>query len=549
MDSPRYVLGIDFGTESARALLVRIPDGLEVGSRVFSYPHGVVEGTMPDGSPLPGDFALQYPEDYLEALEGTVREVLREAGVPGKEVAGLGVDFTACTPLPVLADGTPLCALPEFAKEPHAWVKLWKHHGAVREAEDLNAAFKGAGGKWLARFGGALNLEWIFPKMLETWRKAPRVLERADRFLEASDWVVWKLTGKEVRGSCAAGYKGCWLGDGYPPGEELARVDPAFPALVERLLGREFVPPGRAAGTLTGEWAEKLGLEPGIPVSAPIIDAHAAVPGCGVGEPGKMVIILGTSGCHMLLGREEILVPGIQGVVWEGILPGFYGYEAGQAALGDLFAWFAKNALPSAYAVEAQERGLSPLSLMEEKARKIPPGKTGLVALDWWNGNRSILIDPELKGMIVGFHMGTRPENVFRSLLEGACFGTRVILDHFQDQGLPVEEVVVTGGIAGKNSLFLQILADVTGRAIHVARTDLACALGAAVCGAAAAGPEGGGFPDVTSAARSMAGSPRATFEPDPSAGAAYQALFDLYMELHDHFGRGGTDLMKRIPR
>ncbi len=549
MDPSRYALGVDFGTESARALLVRIPDGKEVGSAFFPYSHGVMEERLPGGPPLPENFALQHPGDYLEALEKTVKTVLREGEVPAERVVGLGIDFTACTPLPVLGDGTPLCFLPEFAKEPHAWVKLWKHHGAVREAEDLNRAFREGGAGWLARYGGAVNLEWIFPKMLETWRKAPEVLRKADRFLEASDWLVWRLTGKEVRGSCAAGYKGCWLGDGYPPEEQLARVDPALPGLVDRLLGKDFVPAGRPAGGLTEEWAGKLGLAPGTPVSAPIIDAHAAVPGCGVGEPGRMVIILGTSGCHMMLGREEVLVPGIQGVVWEGILPGFYGYEAGQAAMGDLFAWFAKNALPGAYEREAEARSLAPLALMEEKAREIPPGKTGLVALDWWNGNRSILIDPELRGLVVGFQVGTRPENLFRALLEAAAFGTRVILDHFHAQGLPVEEVVTTGGIAGKNRLFLQILADATGRTIRVARTDQACALGAAVCGASAAGPARGGFSSMAAAARAMAGEPRATYHPEPAAQEAYKEVFPLYMELHDHFGRGGTDLMKRIPR
>ena len=548
MNTRDYALGIDFGTESARALLVRISDGREAASQTYPYPHGVVEGRMPHGAPLPEGFALQHPRDYLEALEETVKAVLRKAGAGPGDVAGIGIDFTACTPLPVLADGTPLCLLPEFAKNPHAWVKLWKHHGALREAEDLNRTFRSAGGEWLARYGGAINLEWIFPKLLETHRKAPEVLEKADRYLEASDWVVWRLTGKEVRGSCAAGYKGCWLGDGYPPREELARVDPRFPALVDRLLGKTFLPAGRPAGGLTAEWARRLGLEEGTPVSAPIIDAHAAVPGCGVGESGRLVLILGTSGCHMMLGEKEILVPGIQGVVRDGILPGFYGYEAGQAALGDLFAWFAKNALPRDYAREAEARSLPPLALMEEKARAVPPGRTGLVALDWWNGNRSILIDPGLKGLILGYRMGTRPEQVFRALLEAAAFGTRVILDHFQDQGLPVKEVVATGGIAGKNALFLEILAHATGRTFHVARTDQACALGAAVFGAAAAGPERSGFQGVSQAARAMAGSPRATYEPDPAVKGIYDDLFALYMELHDHFGRGGTDLMKRIP-
>lgn len=541
MAAEECALGIDFGTESARALAVRLSDGAELGAASAEYPHGVMDRALPGGGRLGPDFALQHPGDYLEAMERAVKAALAGARLGGNSVKGIGVDFTACTPLPVGPDGVPLCLMPEFEAEPHAYVKLWKHHGALEEAAELNRVFAGA--DWLARYGGAINLEWILPKLLETWRRAPRVLQTAGRFIEASDWVVWRLVGREVRGSCAAGYKGTWLGSGYPPADLLARVDRALPGLVERLLGKSFIPAGRPAGGLTPEWARRLGLAAGTPVSAPAIDAHAAVPGCGVGEPGRMVVILGTSACHMLLSEKEVLVPGIQGVVRDGILPGFFGYEAGQAAVGDLFAWFAKYALPAEYAAQAEERGIPALALMEQKAAALPPGSTGLVALDWWNGNRSILIDPRLSGLVVGLTMNTRPEHLFRALLEAAACGTRVILDHFEAHGLPVAEVVATGGIAEKNPLFLQTLADVTGRAFHVARTGQACALGAAVFGAAAARR----FPSVAEAARTMAGSVRASFHPGAEARPACERLYAFYRELHDHFGRGGTGLMRAL--
>ncbi len=544
-----YSIGLDFGTESLRAIVVRLPDGEEAGSSVVPYPRGVITEKLPTGEKLPPFFALQDPGDYIQSMEKAVREALSTGGIDGRKVVGIGVDFTACTPLPVLKDGTPLCFLEEFKNEPHAWVKLWKHHGAVEEAALLNRVFKAQNAGWLKKYGGTLNLEWKLPKMLETWKKAPRVLEKAERFIEASDWIVWQLTGKEVRGSCAAGYKGTWLGDGYPPDEQLKEIDPEFPKLVHKLLGHSFLPGGKKAGGLESKWADKLGLETGTPVSAAVIDAHAAVPGCGVGEPGKMVIILGTSACHMLLSKNEVLLPGIQGVVWEGILPGFYGYEAGQAAVGDLFAWFAKNAIPREYYEEASRKGVDILSYMEKKSRSLGPSETKLVVLDWWNGNRSILIDPELSGLIVGLNMNTKPEHIFTAMVQAAAFGTRVILEHFEKHGLEIKEVITTGGIAEKNQLFLETLANATGKTFHVAGRSQACAYGAAVFGAAAAGEEKTGFKDVTSAAKALGGSYKKSYHADNTLKERYEKLFDAYMELHDHFGRGGTDLMKRLER
>ncbi len=558
MTTPRRLaLGLDFGTESVRALLVEVASGEPVGRGSSAYAPGVIEETLPDRAAdtprsngaratpvrLPPDFALQAPRDYLDSLTVATRAALAAANARGDEVVGIGLDFTACTMLPIDATLAPLCEDPRFRDEPHAWVKLWKHHGANAQAAAINRLARDAGEPWLARYGGTISSEWLLPKAWETLVHAPAVYAAAAHFVEASDWVVAELTGRLARGACAAGYKGLWHALSGPPSRAfLARLDPRLADFFETKAAAPVVAAGTAVGGLTGAWASRLALPIGTPVSAAIIDAHAAVAGAGVTTSGVLVAILGTSACHMLIDRREVLVPGIQGVVADGILPGFYGYEAGQAAFGDTFDWYVERLLgtPSA----DQPRVHADLA---HRAAALPAGKSGLLVLDWWNGNRSVLVEPRLTGLIVGLTHATRPEQLYRGLIEGAAFSTRKIIESFVSHGLPVDEVVVCGGIAEKNELVLQLLADITGRRIARVATGEVCALGAAIFGAVAAGGPRG-CATVDEAVATMAARDRRIVQPRPGETKMYDLLYSRWLRLHDHFGRlrepGADDVM-----
>ncbi|MFN3649345.1 MAG: ribulokinase [Armatimonadota bacterium] len=545
----RYALGLDFGTESGRALLVDISDGREVATAIHPYPHGVVDEQLPDGGPrLEPDWALQDPDDYWAVLEVVVPEVLRQSGASADEVIGIGVDFTACTLLPVLADGTPLSRLPEHRQQPHAWGKLWKHHAAQPEAERINELAAERGESFLARYGGKTSSEWLFAKAWQLLDEAPELYDRAERLVEAGDWLVWQLTGREVRSACQAGYKGMWSrSEGYPSAEFLAALHPRLASLPEEKLRGEVLPVGARAGELTEAAARRLGLRPGTAVAVSLIDAHAGVPAAGVSGPGKMLLILGTSCCHLVLGQEEKSFEGIAGVVQDGILPGFLGYEAGQPATGDILAWHTRHALPAAYAREAEDRGVSPHQVLVEKAATLRPGETGLLALDWWNGNRSVLMDADLSGALIGLTLDTRAEDIYRALIEGTAFGTRAILENFARNGVEVEEIIAAGGLSEKNELLMQIYADVTGRPIRLARSGQACALGAAILGAVAAGEADGGYGDLPTAVERMGGVKERCYTPDPAAHELYSQLFREWMRLHDYFGRGGNEVLKTL--
>ncbi len=521
----KFSLGLDFGTESARALLVNTTTGEEAGTVVFPYPHGVMD-TWLDGIPLKHDSALQNPGDYLEFLRTAIPELLAKARVDPADVVGIGVDFTSCTVLPTIADGTPLCLTEPFAREPHAYVKLWKHHAAQAQAERLNTLAKTRGEAFLCNYGGSISAEWFFPKVLEVLEDAPQVFEAAERFIEAGDWVVWQLTGKEVRSACQAGYKATWAeGQGFPSHDFLAALHPGLPAALGK-LSTDIRPVAALAGRLSETMARATGLEAGTPVGVAIIDAHSAVPACGVTEPGKLVMILGTSACHMLLDKDKRFIPGVAGVVKDGIVPGFYGYESGQAAVGDIFAWFLKFL------------GRPSFSELDPKADSLPPGAGGVVALDWWHGSRAPLLDASLTGAIFGFDLHTGPEHIYRALIESTAFGTRRIIESFERGGVAVRELYACGGIAEKNKLLLKIFADVTGRVLLVARSAQACALGAAILGAVAAGKEAGGHANVTEAARAMSGAPAETYYPDEQAHQAYERFFTRYERMAEHFGR-----------
>ncbi|MBZ4665133.1 ribulokinase, partial [Mahella sp.] len=428
----KYTIGIDYGTESARALLLNLDTAEEVATAAMNYPHGVMDERLPNGIPLPPDWALQHPDDYIEVLKHIIPEVIK--GIDKEDVIGIGIDFTSCTILPTKKDGTPLCDIDAYKDNPHAYVKLWKHHAAQDEANQLNEIARQRGESFLERYGGKISSEWVIPKVWQILNEAPEIYQAADRIMEATDWVVMMLTGNEMRNSCTAGYKAIWSKrEGYPSNEFFAALDPRLEHIVDEKLSRDLYPVGTKAGGLTEKMAQMTGLKPGIAVAVGNVDAHVSVPAIGVTSPGKMVMIMGTSICHMVLGDQEIHVPGICGVVEDGIIPGLFGYEAGQSAVGDIFAWFVENCVPAEYQEEAKTRGINIHTLLTEKASKLRPGQSGLLALDWWNGNRSILVDADLTGVILGMTLITKPEEIYRALIEATAYGTRTIIDDFNE--------------------------------------------------------------------------------------------------------------------
>ncbi|MDR0293787.1 MAG: ribulokinase [Oscillospiraceae bacterium] len=541
-------IGIDYGTLSARAVLIDTSTGEELASSEYAYPHAVIDARLPGGAVLPPDWALQHPRDYLEALEHVVPDVLRQSDTDPGRVVGIGTDFTGCTVLPVKADGTPLCFLPEFENNPHAYVKLWKHHAAQDKASRLNEIAAARREPWLSYYGGKISSEWNIPKLWQVLDEAPEVYAAMDRWIEAADWIVWQLTGTETRNACTAGYKAMYNKNaGFPANDFYKALDPRFGGVAERFFNLPVIPPGTKAGGVTPDMAAKLGLKPGTAVAAGILDAHVCVPAVGIGAPGTMLEVIGTSGCHMLMGTEEIAVPGICGVVADGILPGFYGYEAGQCCVGDHFAWFVENCVPAAYAREAEEKGETLHALLREKAEKLRPGESGLLALDWWNGNRSVLVDADLSGALLGLTLRTKPEEIYRALIEATAYGTREIIENYRAHGIAVDAFVAAGGISQKDPMAMQIYADVLNLPIGLAGSENGPAYGSAIFAAVAAGEEAGGYGDIFSAARALGRRKESVYRPSPENAAAYDTLYAEYKVLHDYFGRGANDVMKRL--
>ena len=549
----RYAIGVDFGTESARAVLVDVGDGRELGDAVHPYANGVIDERLPGADAdvvLGPDWALQDPNDYLETFRRAVPALIAETGVDPAEVIGIGIDFTACTMLPTLADGTPLCFLDAYRRDPHAWVKLWKHHAAQPEADDINRVARELGEPWLERYGGKISSEWFFPKALQILREAPAVYAAAGRLIEAADWVVWQLTGVETRNNCTAGYKAIWSAeDGFPEGRFFAALDPAFERVVDDKLSRSIVPLGGRAGRLTDRAAAWTGLRPGTAVAVANVDAHVSVPAASVTEPGTLVAIMGTSICHVLLSDTAPAVAGMCGVVRDGVVPGRYGFEAGQASVGDLFGWFIEHAVPPVWFDRARARGIDVHDVLAEAAADLAPGASGLLALDWWNGNRSILVDADLSGLLVGMTLATEAPEIYRALIEATAFGTRVIIDAFEAGGVAIDRVVACGGLPERNRLLMQIYADITGRTWRVAASSQAPALGSAMFAAVAAGPEVGGYGSITEAAARMAHLRDDAYEPIAANRRVYDELYAEYVRLHDLFGRGADPTMKTLKR
>ncbi len=551
MSPHKYTIGVDFGTESGRAVLIDVRNGQELATAVYKYSHGVIAETLPvEGKlvRLESDWALQDPEDYIRTFKRTIPAVLRESGIDPEDVIGIGIDFTACTMLPTLADGTPLCTLPDYRRNPHAWVKLWKHHAAQPEADKINATARQMGEAWLDRYGGKISSEWFFAKTLQILDEAPEIYNAAGRLLEAADWVIWQLTGVETRNSCTAGYKAMWSKrDGFPHDAYFAVLDPRLEHVIDEKVSRTITPIGQRAGSLSPQAAKWTGLKPGIAVAVANVDAHVSVPAATVTQTGCMVAIMGTSICHMVLGDKEQLVPGICGCVEDGIIPGLFGFEAGQSGVGDIFAWFVDHAVPPDFHVAAKKCKMDLHKFLEEKAAALKPGESGLLALDWWNGNRSVLVDVDLTGLLLGATLATNAPEIYRTLIESTAFGTRTIIEAFRNNGVHVNEFVACGGLPEKNKLLMQIYSDVTGLELKVTASKQTPALGSAMFGAVAAGKSAGGYDSIFDAAQTMAHLKKETFKPNPAAQKVYDQLYAEYLTLHDYFGRGANDVMKRL--
>jgi L-ribulokinase len=473
-----------------------------------------------------------------------VPRAVRDSGVDPERVIGIGTDFTACTMVPTTRDGTPLCELPDLADRPHAYVKLWKHHAAQGQADRINALAAELGESWLPRYGGLISSEWEFAKGLQLLEEDPEVYARTERWVEAADWIVWRMSGTYVRNACTAGYKAIRQDGEYPSREFLAALNPDFADFVSDKVEQPIGELGAAAGRLTAEAARWTGLPEGIAVAVGNVDAHVTAPAARAVEPGQLVAIMGTSTCHVMSSDVLAEVPGMCGVVDGGIVPGLWGYEAGQSGVGDIFGWFVDSCVPPAYVDEAARRGTGVHEHLTELASGQAVGEHGLLALDWHLGNRSVLVDHELSGLVLGQTLSTRPEDTYRALLEATAFGTRVIVEAFEQSGVPVTRFVVAGGLM-KNPLLMQIYADVLRMPLSVIGSAQGPALGSAIHAAVAAGA----YPDVHAASRAMGRVDPDVYTPDEQRAQAYDALYAEYRTLHDHFGRGGNDVMHRLRR
>lgn len=537
----KYVLGLDYGTLSVRALLVNLATAEESVSAVYEYPHGVMTQALPDGTVLPADFALEHPRDFLNGLFYVVPEAMRLAGITPEQVVGIGVDVTSATVVAADAEGTPLCLKPEFANRPHAWMKLWKHHGAMAIADRLVDVAKERGEQWLSYYGDWISSELFMPKVVETAVKDPEVFDAAYTFLEAADWLVWKLTGRLTRSVSLAGCNSLYRPDtGYPSKAYFKAAYPEAESIPDKLVG-EMVPLGINVGGLTEEMAQKLGLVAGTPVSSGAIDSHAGVVGAGASRVGDMVSVIGTSANNMLNAEDGPGIPGIYSAAPDASIPGIFGYEGGQNCVGDALAWFVDNCVPNSYWEQAKAEGKGIHQFLQEKAEKLKPGESGLLALDWFNGVRSPLMDFSLTASIVGITVRTKPEELYRTMIEATVFGNKKIIDTFENAGCPVKRIIAAGGIPMKNSMMMQIYADVCNRDIYLSGSKQPSALGSAILGAIAAGSEVTGCSGAAELVEKLGKLSDIVYHPIPENVARYKLLYQQYERLSEQMVQAGS--------
>lgn len=538
----QYVIGIDYGTLSGRAVVVSVADGKELGSAAYEYPNAVMDQKLnSSGQALPPDWALQDANDYIEVIKHAVPEAIKQAGIDPSQVIGIATDFTACTMVPVTEDGTPLSNLAQFRDRPHAYVKLWKHHAAQPQADRINETARARNEYWLPRYGGQISSEWELAKGLQLLEEDPEVYNTMYKFVEAADWIIWQLCGTYVRNACTAGYKGNWQDGEYPSEDFFAALNPQFRGFAGK-IEHEIGQLGAKAGSLTKQAASWSGLPEGIAVAVGNVDAHVTAPAAKATKPGQMVAIMGTSTCHVMNGDKLSEVPGMCGVVDGGIVSGYFGYEAGQSGVGDIFAWYVNNQVPGHYFEEAKKLGKTIHEHLTDLSKEQKVGEHGLIALDWHSGNRSVLVDHELSGVLIGATLTTKAEDGYRALLESTAFGTRKIVETFRDSGIPVTEFIVAGGLI-KNKFLMQLYSDITRLPLSVINSEQGPALGSAIHAAVAAGA----YSSVLEASDAMGSVTPALYKPDEQRAKQYDKLYAEYELLHDYFGRGANDVMKRL--
>lgn len=530
-----YTIGLDYGTNSVRCLIVDTSNGDELATAIYEYETGDA-GIILD--PSDHNLARQNPADYLKGVEQTIKQAIANANLDPAEIIAIGVDTTGSTPLPVDSNGTPLYMLDKFKENPNAAAWLWKDHTGHAEAAEITALAEKEHPEYLAKCGGTYSSEWFFSKILRCLRTDPAVFDAAHTWVEHSDWLPAVLTGNDhpdkiKRCRCAAGHKAMFNENwgGYPDADFLAKLDPKLGQLRKTLSDNTFAV-DEAAGNLTTEWADKLGLNPGIPVAMGAFDAHLGAVGSGIGD-GTLVKIIGTSTCDMVVAPNTADlpdIPGICGIVDGSILPGNFGLEAGQSAVGDIFNWYVNYIQPGGKVEGSHEE-------LTKKAARLKPGQSGLLALDWNNGNRTILVDQRLTGLLLGQTLHTTPEEIYLALVEATAFGALTIINRFEEYGVKINQVVNCGGIAEKNPMLMQIYADVTGREMKIARSSQACALGSAVAAAVVAGKSADGHDNFTDAQTAMCGTKEISYKPIPANQAIYAKLYALYKQLHNAFG------------
>ena len=525
----KYTVGLDYGTLSVRAVIVDTENGQVEASASYEYPHGVMSDTVGE-VPLRPDSALQHPKDYIDGLSIVIREAMRKGGIHPEQIVGVGIDFTSSTVMAVDECGTPLCMKEEFASSPDAYVKLWKHHGAIEECDRLNEIAKARGESWLRRYGGKINCEFMIPKIYETMTHAPEVYDATYRFIEAGDWIVWQLTGVEAHSVCTTGFKAAWsASDGYPTDDFFLECNEKLAQTIKAKLPKNIITMDKAAGYITDSAARLTGLMPGTAVAPALIDAHSALPASGICKDGSMLMIIGTSSCHILVSDKESPVQGISGYVKDAIYVGKYVYEAGQSAVGDAFSWFIDNCVPSSYFSAAKEMGIGIHEYLSLLAGRIEPTPDSPIAIDWWNGCRAPYSDAGLKGCIIGLDITTPPEAIWRAILESTAYGTRRIIELYRDAGIEINDLVAAGGIPKKNPLLTSIYADVLGMDVFLSEASESSALGAAFAAMAVTGM--GSLEEISERLGKRSQKP---FTPDPCRKNVYNKLYEKYKKLSD---------------